>query len=385
MAETTEQQQPPQMAAPTQQGSRWLHAMPSEQMVKEWFDTQHLHMGMHHEPYYGGIVIIPAVEKFKFTVIGANGRTFINEAERQVYTPYVKVDTRVAYFWQLVEVMNLAHENGENMSAGTDGWVEDKFVGVIEPVPQRVIKNPASPYYNEHLPEGFFIWAAKGSNNNQSNYICAQWSVAIYERQSYAAKIAGQRALPILKGIGTKQTLQAKAYPDDNALMKAETGAIGRALGVAGILVVGTGIATAEDMQEALANAAAPIVNREGAELPGIVGPSVDEQSAGTRIEGPSVQPQGVGAPTIDTEQAPSTPQAEDDENRIKAQDLAAKLKAFPEAWEKYIHWYQVERKFPTLTELSGTALKGALVKLERALDEAQNPKEPDASANPGQ
>jgi hypothetical protein len=39
-------------------------------------------------------------------------------------------------------------------------------------------------------------------------------------------------------------------------MMKAETGAVGRALGMAGMLVIpGSGIATAEDMQEAMAGA----------------------------------------------------------------------------------------------------------------------------------
>jgi hypothetical protein len=360
-----------------QHGSRWLHAEPTEEQVKDWFNSQKLHTDMMHEPYYGGIVLIGAKEKYNRTYQNASGAWFVREEERAVFVPYVKVDTRVAYFWTLVQIMNIR--------AATTPESEDKYIGVIEPVPQRVIRNAASPYYNEHLPEGFFIWAASGSANNSTNrYVCAQWRVAIYERQSYARKLKGEHATPVLQGIGTKQTTQAKNYPDDNALMKAETGAIGRALGVAGILVVGTGIATAEDIQESIAAANTPIVNREGVpvdvnSLPPVVG--ADEDLHGQRIDGPDVGPAVADA---------QSPQDVDTELRERAGVLSAELKQYPEAWAKYLHWYQEERKFPSILDLTGPALKGALVKLERALQDAKTAPAPepdaaDAPAEPGQ
>lgn len=373
------------------QGSRWLYGHPTEEAVKEWFDGQKLHEGMVHEPYYGGIVLIGAKEKYNRTYTNASNQWFVREEERTVYTPYVKVDTRVQYFWTLVDIMNIRAM--EDLSS------ERRYYGVIEPVPvKKVVTDPNSAYYNEHLPEGMFFYVATGeSNNSVSRYICAQWRVAIYERESYLRMLEWKgRARPgerppfpcVLQGVGTKQTLMAKKYPDDNAIMKAETGAIGRALGVAGILVVGTGIATAEDIQESIAAAAAPpVVNREGAEvtnLPPIVAPA--EAGAGQRIEGPDVAPQQVGPVSV----ADKSPQDVDEELRERATALSIELKKYPEKWEAYLHWYREERKFPSITELTGPALRGAVVKLERALDEAKTetpdtPPDADAAAPPAQ
>lgn len=386
-------QQPQQLAA-EKQGSRWLYSQPDEGAVKEWFDGQHLHMGMHHEPYYGGIVLIGAVEKYKTTVVGANGATFVREQERTVYTPYVKVDTRIDYFWTLVDTWNLAAEEGFERSGGDPG-TQQAYYGVIEPCEVKKITNPQSPFYNEFLPDGFFIYAARGGGGENapvSRYICAQYRVAIYERESYlryldakARARYGERInIPAaLVGVGTKQTLMAKNYPDDNAIMKAETGAIGRALGVAGILNVGTGIATAEDIQEAQAAGSMPtVVNREGevqAQLPGIIN---GEQEPGTRIEGPDI-------PSDELKSGGKTPQDVDMELRERATALSGEMRRdYPEAWEKYLHWYQEERKFPSVLELSGAALRGAVVKLERELDAAKNPapaEATDAAAPPGE
>lgn len=345
-----------------QHGSRWLYGMPDENQVKAWFDGNRLHEGMEHEPYYGGIVLIGATEKFKGTFVAQNGSTYVKEQERTVYTPYVKVDTRIQYFWTLVDIMNIRAMDTMD--------TPDKYIGVIEPCQVRKVLDDKSPFFNGHLPDGFFMYAARGSGGENapvSRYICAQWSVGIYERQSYLRALGGSKTPPVavLKGIGTKQTLVAKNYPDDNAIMKAETGAIGRALGVAGILVVGTGIATAEDIQEAQAAGSMPTVNREGEpQLPGVVG----DVGAGTPIEGPDVPPQTV-APDVTAE---LSPQDVDEQRRARAMELSGELKKFPDAWDKYLHWYRDERGFPSLTELTGPALQGALVKLERELDTAQ-------------
>ena len=109
-------------------GSRWLYAHPEEQDVKTWFDGQRLHPGMDHEPYYGGIVVIGAQEKVKQTFQNAAGAWLVREAERMTFTPYVKVDTRIAYFHDLV-----AQLCGEQAFS---------YIGVIEPVPVKVIYGP---------------------------------------------------------------------------------------------------------------------------------------------------------------------------------------------------------------------------------------------------
>src|SRR5438552_1245845 len=98
--------QPAPMPA-EQHGSRWLHAEPTEEQVKDWFNSQKLHTDMMHEPYYGGIVLIGAKEKYNRTYQNASGAWFVREEERAVFVPYVKVDTRVAYFWTLVQIMNI--------------------------------------------------------------------------------------------------------------------------------------------------------------------------------------------------------------------------------------------------------------------------------------
>jgi hypothetical protein len=328
-------------------GSRWLYDAPDEAQVKEWFNTQPLHPGMDHGPYLGGIVIITAKEKFQQTMANASGAAFVRESERTVYVPYVKVDTRIAYFWDLVRQMTEADPK------------DREFVGVIEPVPVKVITDPSSAYYNEHLPEGFFILPIRNSDEGHNRYLGARWRTAIYERESYARVLNGSKERPVLQGIGTKQSLLAKRYADDNVVMKAETGAIGRALGVAGILVVGTGVATAEDMQEAQAAPSQP-------------SPSEAPQASLPPVQG-AIQGAEAGQVSAPPAEAPAeeTPQDQDAANQQRVRDLAAELKAeFPEAFQEYSRWYTEDRQFPAVDQLTGPALSGAIVKLERTLDE---------------
>lgn len=362
----------PQALESERQGSRWLYAQPSEDQVREWFNAQRLHAGMDHDPYIGGVVVIGANEKIKQTFQNAVGALLNREVERMVYTPYVKVDTRIAYFHDWVAYLN----------------AEDpfKYITVIEPVPVKIIEEPRSPYYNAHLPEGYFMHVVRNNTNNESfnRYICARWRTAIYERESWLHRVRGDdEARPLLQGIGTKQTLLVKQYADDNALMKAETGAIGRALGVAGILVVGTGVATAEDIQEAMAAPPGPqAAGNEGGALPDVVGPS--EPQPGSQTEGPQVAEGQVQMPGMSDQLAPpvqETPQEVDDRLRVKARELSDALKEeAPEAHIAYIEWYTRERKFPSLDQLSGPALNGAVVKLERTLDEVRQKKQVEQS-----
>jgi len=359
--EQGQQEQQEQVAE--RQGSRWLYAPPSEEQLRDWFHLQRLHPGMDHDPYMGGIVVISATEKLKVTKRKQNGDTYVAEVERTVYVPYVKVDTRIAYFWDLVYMMNLGDEGKE-------------YVGVIEPVPAKVIEDKKSSYYNEHMPEGFFFYPVRNNTRDESvnRYVGARWRVAIYERESYAKHLGGGSGagLPVIQGIGTKQTPMAKTYADDNALMKAETGAIGRALGVAGILVVGTGVATAEDMQEAM-SAPPPSESATPSER-AVVPPGEPEPTTG--IEGPQVAAgQPIAAATVDQ----ASPQQQDEELRTRALALQAEMEgAFPDAWVYYRAWWQ-QRGFGALSTLSGPALRGAVIKLERDLDAAKNAGEPQA------
>lgn len=327
--------------------------MPTEDEVKEWFKSQPIHPGMGHEPYYGGIVVIPATEKIKQTMQRqGSGETYVREVEQAVFTPYVKVDTRIAYFRDYVRKLNGDQERGD-------------FIGVIEPVEQRIISDPNSAYYNANLPAGFSVHAVRVNATEVNRYFIATFRVAIYERQSYASRVRGEKPTPILQGTGSKQTPISKKYPDDNAVMKAETGAIGRALGVAGILVVGTGVATAEDVQEAMSAPVGAGGTPEAPALPADVSLPADE----------AVAPEGADPGAAEVEQAPS-PQDEDASMRETALALQAEMERdYPEVWAVYRAWW-VEMKFGPLSELSGPALKGAVTKLERDLDAAKNPKE---------
>jgi hypothetical protein len=91
----------------------------------------------------------------------------------------------------------------------------------------------------------------------------------------------------------------------------------------------------------------------------------------GTAIEAEST----AEAPQEAAQQRRGGPEAEptDEELRERATALRAELEqASPEAWAAYVHWYTEERQFPALDQLTGSALKGAVVKLERTLDEAR-------------
>jgi hypothetical protein len=331
----------------TRQGSRWLHEPPTEDEIKEWFEAQPLHPGMSPGPYMGGIVLIGATEKVKMTRRKQNGDPYLAEVEQAVFVPYVKVDTRIAYFRDYVRVLNDGKEDGD-------------FYGVIEAVPQKRVDDRSSPYYNENLPDGFGVYPVRNSNDSVNRYLVCTMRVAIYKRPSGDDRVQRSRASDtlILQGVGSKQTTQARNYADDNAVMKAETGAIGRALGVAGILVVGTGVATAEDVQEAQAGP----VGAAGATAEGAVLPTAE--TAAAAVDGPSV-PEGPG----DGAALPETAEESDESLRERALALRAEMeKDYPAAWAAYTAWWN-ERGFGQLGELGGPSLKGAVIKLERDLD----------------
>lgn len=326
-----QRQQLPRREFEGQEGGRWINRPPTSEELSAWFQANvRLHDGMEHDHYISGIVMVSAKEQ----VDGAaerEGRTYIQRYEQTVYVPYPRVDTRIAYFWDLME------RNAE------------RWVGVIEPVDV-----PRSESAKAHLPAGMAYQQVQ-TERGITTFIVATARAAIYERDSYAQVLAGRPARPVRQGVGTKAVpvLQYPDKADPNAVMKAETGAVGRALGMAGILVVGSGIATAEDMGEA--NADTPAVQeREQAPAP----------------------PQ----PPVDADPEAARRQAEEAEEAIREQaasNIAALRQHFPEAWADVKAWAD-ERHFTRLADLNGPALKGFARKVEmtlvRAREAAQEP-----------
>jgi hypothetical protein len=219
-----EMQQESAVIEPVQEGGRWRYERPTNEEVAKWFGTVPLDEGMGHEDYVAGVVTIKATEKVKKPK--ADGRGTVEDYE-STWTPYVRVDTRVTYFRKL--------------AALTDQ------VAVIRPVMVPRIEQAA--YYNMNMADGFW-WMIMGEQDRAQRFLCATWRVALYDAKDWLKTenaLARLELAPTREGIGTKSV---SGSPDADGVAKAETGAIGRALGVAGILVVGSGIATAEDMAE---------------------------------------------------------------------------------------------------------------------------------------
>lgn len=344
--------QPVELAS-ERSGSRWINAFPAEDDIRSWFESQRVHKGMEHTPYLGGIVVIPATEKIKQTFQNENGTTFVRELERAVFTPYVKVDTRIAYFWDLVELLNRDAEE-DFILPQLDGM----YYGKIRPVPQTVIANETSAYYNANLPEGFTVHAVRENEQKVSRYL-----VATYEVQILRRSLSDKPDTVVLRGRGSKQTAAKRQYADDNAIMKAETGAIGRALGVAGILVVGTGVATAEDIQESMA-ATPGAGSTVAATLPG-------DAPSPQAVAGATMPPEGAGEPILGEAPGAAVPDT-DEELRVLANELRERMQIeAPEAWATYLEWWKSRFEDQQLKDVSGPGLRGAVVKLQRDLDEA--------------
>lgn len=304
---------------PVQEGARWRYHRPTSAAVAEWFATQPLDEGMEHQHYVGGVVLIPANEKVRYT------RPDGSQLERyeQTFTPYVQIGTRVGYFRRLAEHREL--------------------IPVIEPAPVPRSTNPQSPYFNGNMEEGLWWHLVAGADGKAIRYLCATAQVGLYDKQSYAARLRREPVMPLISGRGTKQV---GGGPDENMIAKAQTGAVGRALGVAGILVVGTGIATAEDMQEFVGYA------------------------------GTTVQP---SLPTVPSEIAngeppPVDPAAQLDQLRSRALALQTELQErSPEAWQEFLAWWQERKRaegWEGLESVPYEALKGVIARLERTAAE---------------
>lgn len=290
------------------EGSRWLHQRPPSSEVAEWFtENVRLHDGMDPLDFVTGVTLIPAIETTRLWQGGANV-----EEKRQTFTPYVKVESRVDYFWKLMELR------------GT--------LGVVETVPVTKLRDPG--YFNLHLPEGFFIHPVQNADGKFVSYIGMSFRVTVYERDMRA----GGRGRALMEpAFGTKMVPMLGRYgPDDNAIEKAQTGAKGRALGMAGMLVIpGSGVATAEDM--------------EGASI----------QPAATPMSLPAV-------PGADTATGPPPPPT----LQRRAADLLARLhEDKPERAQEFEKWaIEAEVDLSKLAEMGDAKARGVVRQLEKKL-----------------
>ncbi len=323
----------------SQEGSRWINKRPSGEEVAAWFrENVTIHEGLNPADYVGGVVLIGATEKLKVVKRAQGGTTQIVEEDRYTWTPYAKVETRVKYFWDLMAL-------------------HDDWVGVIEPVEVAQLEDPG--VYNRNLPPGFYRLPMQLKETGQfAHYVGCSMRVVIYRAQGLEWRSRGTGVLPtdrepterelqvylhlqqdVLRGIpvasyppATKMipTLDRYGKEDPYALMKAETGAVGRALGMAGMLVIpGSGIATAEDMNEVVAT-----------------GVGVGEQAA--------LPPD-----------APLPKEADEAEVREKIQaDLAAMQTSNPEGYERVAKW-AAERKID-LVAPKETQLRGLVLQIKR-------------------
>lgn len=317
-----------------QEGSRWYNVPPDGKELAKWFEENvPLHDGLDPKHYLPGVTLIPATEKAKTVVGWQQSAPVIEQVENLVYVPYAKVETRVKYFWDLM--------------AKNEEWL-----GVIEPV---AIERKGSSIA---LPTGFFRFQVQ-TDKGVVSYVCCTMKVTVFKRETVklnerlnpkTGEIERWRegekildAAPATKMIGTLGRFGA----DDFSLMKAETGAIGRALGMAGMLVIpGTGIATAEDMQEASA--------MEGRSTPSL--PEDGEQAAA-----PPTQP----------------PEAESvDDMREQAILLVNTIKdEFPDLFKTFIAW-ATDRKIGEIGKVEDSRiLRGIITKAERELAEAREAK----------
>lgn len=285
------------------EGSRWINERPDGEEVAKWFkESVTLHEGMGHEDYVSGVTIIPAKETYStIGYVDGSPDPIIGDMMALTFTPYIRVDTRIRYFWD---------------------WMakHDEWIGTIE----RVKVAEQDP----HLPDGFFYQQVRRADDKEVTFIGCSMRVTVVKRDGGEAVIeapAATKLVPVLNRYGE----------DPNAMMKAETGAIGRALGFAGILVApGSGIATAEDMQEAITLA------------------------------------QGAGAaPAAPEPQLPSEPESEDELRKMAEQRLND-LRQYPGPWATFQEWAQ-ERSFKTLADVGVPQLKGMIRKLDKMLDDA--------------
>lgn len=311
-----------------QEGSRWVNYRPTGEEVADWFEKNvKLHEGLEASSYVTGITLIQSTEKSK-AVVGWDGdQPQTQEQFDLVYTPYPRVDIRVRYWQDYLELHR------------------QEMIGVLERV--------APPEPSKTLPEGFFRMDVGQADSKVTRFVCCSLRARIYKRGTIeyqrltVDKRTGEERMEMRGEVlldappATKMIPILSRYgPDPFSLMKAETGAVGRALALAGMLVVpGAGVASAEDLIEA------------------------QQMQSG---EGE------VAAPTPEAASLPEQQAAAEDPEalRTRAGRLMEELKAHPERHKAMVAWAR-ERKL-VLADAELPALRGVIRKLERELDEAK-------------
>lgn len=309
------------------EGGRWINKRPSGEEVADWFTGEvFIHEGLDASNYVSGVTLIQAIEKSKDVGgVGPDGDPVLVDVSNIAHVPYMRVDTRIRYWHDL-------------MALHAEEWV-----GVIEATPAAQLTEAG--YFNAHLPPGFFRLPVPLADGKVANFVACSMRCRIFKRDGFEVRRhhePGGKVENVYHGeivldapAGTKAVnLLGKWGEDENALMKAETGAIGRALGMAGMLVLGGGIATAEDVQEA----------RES------------EHITGAAAGAEAAMPPAVEAPPDEAAM------------RQRVTELVDTLKeADPTKLEEFRSWAK-ERKFPAFTDCNATQLKGCITKLERHL-----------------
>lgn len=322
-----------------QEGSRWLHQKPTGAEVAAWFSNNvKIAEGLEHDDYVQGVTLIPQTEKvFGVRRVGSDLKS-VQVDLVQTFTPYAKVETRIAYFWDYVSS-------------------REGMIGVIEPAPvQRISEGSLR---NEHLPPGFFIYPVQRPDGKWAQFLGCSMQVRIYER----AFRTGETGRCVLSSpAGTKIVATTNNYGEDpNVVMKAETGAAGRALGMAGMLVLpGSGVATAEDMQEALSAQPAGVTAAPAAALP--TDPPKDVPTAApTEAQEPPAAPEGGGGPATPSSLAEEAGEA-----------LATIQRDHPERMAEVNEWAAGRKlNLGDIGSLEDSRLRGVVKKLTGIRDKA--------------
>jgi hypothetical protein len=347
------------------EGGRWINERPTSQEFSEWFTTSmKIDPKLNVQDYIGGVVLIPGVDnKAKFVVgFTERGVPIIDEHAELSYVPYAKVETRTAYYWDLLE----AHP---------------EWVGVVEHVPLHrppvdgVAKALEAIFIAEgfppekitellalmrpgglatmvdQLPEGYSITSIP-VREGFTHFLCCTIRVSIFK----ANEDGEPKGRALRTGRGTKQVplltgAHSNPWADPNSLMKAETGALGRALGFAGIFVIpGSGVATAEDMLEAIAQGQPPV----------------------------DTAPEGNAGPAAPPDAPVRTPVelavADEDAMRERALALHKTLRERSDALAGEFATWANGRRLKRLSEAEGAVLRGALKKLEKLVDQTRQP-----------
>jgi hypothetical protein len=359
------------MAEPVRgrEGARWINERPTAEEFGEWFGKNvKLDPALEPEDYVGGIVLIPAVEKARI-VSGYNqqsGGAIIDEREQLVFVPYGKVETRIAYYWDLLAahpdwVGEITYVQTTRPSVEPIATKEQVLHGE-QMIDRETSRVPAVAQIVEQLPDGFFLMSVP-VGTSFTHFLCCTIEITIKDDTGKLLR----------KGRGTKMVALTRSgrsadrvWADENSIMKAETGALGRALGVAGVFVIpGSGVATAEDMLE---------LNQAPA--------AAQEQAPATEAATP---------PPVEREASQVTTSVEvAQDERTKLVTHARELlqvatEEYPDVIEKFREWgAQRKPRVRDLNALGDPELKGAIKRLEKLVDEAkqsaQQAPEPEAT-----